>query len=148
MVTTVKSLRVEDIPEALREEAAQRREELIDAATMYSDDLMEAVLEEQDIPVELIYTALREGVLQRGITPVLIGSAYKNKGVQPLLDAVTRYLPCPADVENTALDTEHDETPITLSVKQEDPTGGAGVQTGRRTIWSVDLYPCLSGTVG
>jgi elongation factor G len=114
-------LRVEDIPEALLEEATQRREELIDAATMYSDDLMEAVLEEQDIPVELIYTALREGVLQRGIIPVLIGSAYKNKGVQPLLDAVTRYLPCPADVENTALDTEHDETPITLSVQQDDP---------------------------
>jgi elongation factor G len=114
-------LRVEDIPEALLEEATQRREELIDAATLYSDDLMEAVLEEQDIPVELIYTALREGVLQRGITPVLIGSAYKNKGVQPLLDAVTLYLPCPADVENTALDTEHDETPITLSVKQDDP---------------------------
>jgi elongation factor G len=114
-------LRVEDIPEALLEEATQRREELIDAATLYSDDLMEAVLEEQDIPVELIYTALREGVLQRGITPVLIGSTYKNKGVQPLLDAVTLYLPCPADVENTALDTEHDETPITLSVKQDDP---------------------------
>jgi elongation factor G len=116
------SLRFEEIPEALLEEATQRREELIDAATMYSDDLMEAVLEEQDIPVELIYAALREGVLQRGITPVLVGSAYKNKGVQPLLDAVTRYLPCPADIENTALDTEHDEAPITLSVKLEDPT--------------------------
>ena len=116
------ALRIEEIPENLQEEASQRREELIDAATMYSDELMEAVLEEQDIPVELIYEALREGVLQRGITPVLIGSAYKNKGVQPLLDAVTTYLPCPADVENTALDTEQDETPVTLSVKQEDPT--------------------------
>jgi len=115
-------LRLEEIPEKLLDEALQRREELIDAATMYSDELMEAVLEEQEIPVKLIYAALREGVLQRGITPVLIGSAYKNKGVQPLLDAVTTYLPCPADVENTALDTEHDETPITLSSKLEDPT--------------------------
>jgi elongation factor G len=58
--------------------------------------------------------AVRKGTLARKLTPVFLGSAYKNKGVQPLLDAVNRYLPCPADVENTALDLDHEEALVVL----------------------------------
>jgi elongation factor G len=64
---------------------------------------------------------VRRGTLSQSLTPVFIGSAYKNKGVQPLLDAVTRYLPSPLDVENTAVDLSNDEAPITLAADPNKP---------------------------
>jgi len=114
-------VRIEQIPEHLKAQALQKREELIDAATMYSDSLTEAVLEEQEITGDMILGALRRGVLARQLTPVYMGSAYKNKGVQPLLDGVTELLPCPADVENHALDMAKDETPVRLYPDSQKP---------------------------
>ncbi len=114
-------IRTEEIPEALLAEAKQRREEMIDRASVFSDELTEAILEERPIEEALLVAALRQGTLARQITPVLVGSAYKNKGIQPLLDAVTHLLPCPGDIENTALDLEHDETPIVLDSDPEKP---------------------------
>jgi elongation factor G len=114
-------VRIEEIPPELMAEASKKREEMIEAATMFSDELMEAVLEEKPISDSLIIEAIRRGTLARKLTPVFMGSAYKNKGVQPLLDAVTRYLPCPADVENTALDLDHNEAPIVLSTDPSQP---------------------------
>ncbi len=102
------------IPQAFEAEAAQAREALLDAVSAFSDELTEAILEERDIPVPMILEAIRRGTLQRRLTPVLMGSAYRNKGVQPLLDAVVQYLPCPSDVENTALDMDNDEAPVRL----------------------------------
>ena len=112
-------IRIEDIPQDLVEEAGKRREELIDAASMFSDELTEAVLEEKEVDDNMIIAAVRAGVLTRKITPVFMGSAYKNKGVQPLLDAVVHYLPCPSDVENTALDLENNETPVILACESD-----------------------------
>ena len=114
-------IREESIPESLLADAEVKREELIDAASLFSDDLTEAILEEQEIPEDLIYEAVRQGVLARKLTPVYLGSAYKNKGVQPLLDAVTKLLPCPSDVENFALDMEKDEAQVLLSNNAADP---------------------------
>ncbi|MCP4293529.1 MAG: elongation factor G [bacterium] len=91
-----------DIPENLLIEAESRRELMLDAVSMFSDDLMEAILEE-NVTEELINEGIRAGVLSNDLTPVYMGSAYKNKGVQLLLNAVTKYLPCPTDIENTAL---------------------------------------------
>jgi elongation factor G len=107
-------IRNEDIPENLLALAKTKRDELIDAASIFSDELTEAILEEREITERLILDAVRKGTLERGLTPVLVGSAYKNKGVQPLLDGVNRLLPCPADVQNEALDMDHDEAPIIL----------------------------------
>jgi elongation factor G len=114
-------LRTESIPDALLPEAISRREELIDAATMFSDELMEAVLEEKEISNALLMEALRNGTISRQLTPVLVGSAYKNKGIQPLLDAVTRLLPCPLDVTNEALDMDKEEAPVILSNDVDSP---------------------------
>ncbi|MDX1763822.1 MAG: elongation factor G [bacterium] len=114
------TIRIEEIPENLREEAASRREEMLDAVSMFSDTLTEAILEEQ-VTEELIHDAVRKGTLSLELTPVFIGSAYKNKGVQTLLDAVTRYLPCPEDVTNTALDLDKDEAEVKLMAKPEAP---------------------------
>ncbi|OQY04325.1 MAG: elongation factor G [Desulfobacteraceae bacterium 4572_123] len=114
-------LRIEEIPDSLLERATQKREELIDAASMFSDELMEAALEES-VSADLLIDAVRTGTLSRQITPVFIGSAYKNKGIQPLLDAVNNFLPSPGDVENIALDMDNDEKPITLGSSTDGPT--------------------------
>ncbi|MBW2569287.1 MAG: elongation factor G [Deltaproteobacteria bacterium] len=114
-------IRIEDIPENLFAEAMDRREELIDSASMYSDELTDAILEEKEITEELIVDAVRKGTLTRKMTAVFMGSAYKNKGVQPLLDAVTKFLPCPSDVENEALDMDNDETSVILESDSQKP---------------------------
>ena len=110
------------IPTELEEKASAFREEILDAVSMFSDELMEAILEEQ-VTEEQIYRAVREGTLALQMTPVLVGSAYKNKGVQPLLDAVVQYLPSPPDIKNEAIDfTSKDEARIPL-----DPSPDKGI---------------------
>ena len=111
---------IEDIPRDLLAEAESRREELLDAASMFSDELMEAVLE-GNADEKLIIDAIRKGTLSRELTPVFVGSAYKNVGVQALLDGVTRYLPSPLEVENIALDLEDNEKQVVLASKADAP---------------------------
>jgi elongation factor G len=88
---------------------------------MHDDELMEAALEGGEISQALIVRAIRKAALERKITPVFMGSAYKNKGVQPLLDAVTLYLPHPGEVENTALDLAADSAPVVLLADDTKP---------------------------
>ncbi|NIA19239.1 MAG: elongation factor G [Xanthomonadaceae bacterium] len=114
-------VRVEEIPEQLQAEAEAKREELIDAASMFSDELTEVILEEKEIPAEMIYKALHDGALTREITPVFVGSAYKNKGIQPLLDAVNAILPSPPEMKNEALDLDNNEESVELSSADTDP---------------------------
>jgi len=113
-------VRVEDVPEAMLPEAEQKREELIDAASMFSDELTEAALEGR-VTEDMLFQAIRKGALTRKLTPVLMGSAYKNKGVQPLLDAVTKVLPSPLDVEDVALDADDNETSVSLKADPSAP---------------------------
>ncbi|MDL2321728.1 elongation factor G [Desulfosarcina sp. OttesenSCG-928-B08] len=115
-------IRVESIPDHLAELAAEKREALVDAASLFSDELTEAILEEAPISETLLMEAIRKGTLLRQITPVFMGSAYKNRGVQPLLDGVTQLLPCPSDVENKALDLDHEEAQVTLASDPGAPT--------------------------
>ena len=112
----------EDIPANLKDEAEEKRELMLDAASMFSDELAEAYLNGEDIPQDMIHDAVRKGVLARELVPVFMGSAYKNKGIQPLLDAVVRYLPAPEDVENTALDLDDNEKEIILKSDPRMPT--------------------------
>ncbi|MCK8600288.1 elongation factor G [Desulfoferrobacter suflitae] len=102
-----------EIPAQHLDLAQSQREELLDAVSLFSDELTEAILEEQ-VTEELVHQAIRRGTLSLQLTPVLLGSAYKNKGVQALLDAVANYLPSPLDVSTTALDLEQEETQVTL----------------------------------
>ncbi len=106
-------IRETEIPDELQEDAEAKREELLDAASMYSEELMEAILEGTPTE-EMIRKAVRTGTLSLELVPVFMGSAYKNKGVQSMLDAVTEYLPTPKDINNTALDLMNDEQEITL----------------------------------
>jgi len=108
------------IPAELQDEANVARETMLDAVSMFSDELTEAILE-GNVTEELIHEAVRRGTLSRELTPVFMGSAYKNKGVQLLLDAVVRYLPNPTEVENTAVDLSADEAPIVLASDPQKP---------------------------
>lgn len=114
-------LRIEEIPDNLKAETIEEREALIDAASLFSDELTDAVLEETEISENILIDAVRKGTLARKLTPVLLGSAYKNKGVQPLLDAVTHYLPCPSDTANQALDMDDEEKSVVLSSEPDKP---------------------------
>jgi elongation factor G len=110
----------EEIPADMQAEAESAREEMLDAVSMFSDELMESILEE-NVTEEQIHQAIRNGVLSLELTPVYLGSAYKNKGVQKLLDAVTAYLPSPTDVENTGVDLSNEDAPIEISSDPQKP---------------------------
>jgi elongation factor G len=114
-------VRVEEIPDHLKEEAEKRHEMLIDAASMFSDELAEAYLEGEP-SIDQIINAVRAGTLRRELLPVYVGSAYKNKGVQNLLDAIVNFLPNPTQVTNTALDLDREEAEVTLEPDAEKPT--------------------------
>ncbi len=93
-----KEQEVTAIPAALEAQAAAAREHLLDEVSHYDDELVELILEDQAIPVEKLKAAIRKATLSSQLTPVLCGSAFKNKGVQPLLDAIIDYLPSPLDI--------------------------------------------------
>lgn len=101
-------LRVDDIPVELTAQAEEYREKLIDSVSMFDEGLMEAALE-GIATEEQIHAAIRAGVLSNELCPVFVGSAYKNKGVQTLLNAVLEYLPSPPDITNKALDLDNGE---------------------------------------
>ena len=119
------SVRVAEIPAHLLADAKKYREELVDAASMFSDELAEAYLEGTETE-EMIHDAVRKGTLSEQFVPVFLGSAYKNKGIQPLMDGVTRYLPDPTEVKNFALDLDKNEEQIQLSCNAESPTVALG----------------------
>ncbi len=113
-------IREEDIPEQYIADAEARREEMLDAASMFDDELMEAILEGEPTE-EMIKRAIRKGTLDMEFVPVFIGTAFKNKGVQPLLDGVVDYLPTPHDVDNYALDLNNDEAEVKVTNDVKDP---------------------------
>jgi elongation factor G len=87
-----------EVPDELREQAEQYRHDLIEAVADHDDEILHAFLEEEPVEEDKLKAAIRAATLDNSITPVLLGSAFKNKGVQPLLDAVIDYLPSPIDV--------------------------------------------------
>ncbi|HOE89937.1 MAG: Elongation factor G [Spirochaetes bacterium ADurb.Bin315] len=114
-------LREGEIPSALLAEAQEKREELLDGVSLSSDALMEAMLEDA-VTEEILIKAIREATINLQMVPVFMGSAYRNKGIPPLLDAVVNYLPNPSDVTNTALDLDNDEEEVVLVADDEMPT--------------------------
>ena len=114
------TMREEVIPADMAAEAEGMREAMLEEISMFSDELMETLLEGGEIAPQLIHDAVRSGTLSLEFTPVFIGSAYKNKGIQPLLDAVSSYLPCPTDVVNHALDLADEEKEFAVSNDPDD----------------------------
>ena len=103
------TVRSEPIPANLLDEAKERRQEMLESLSMFSDDLMVALLEEQEFPIDELHKIIRKATLAQEMAPMMLGTAFKNKGVQTLLDAVVRYLPCPLDRDITAIDNDATE---------------------------------------
>jgi len=120
------TIRHAEIPAYLKADADKYREELLDALSMFSDELAEKFLGGGAIPEDLIHSAIRKGTLAEQFVPVMLGSAYKFKGIQPLLDGVTNYLPNPEEVKNYALDLDKNEERIELSADEKNPTVALG----------------------
>jgi elongation factor G len=139
-----------DIPANLKAEAEKTRQEMLDALSMYSDELMEKVLEEQPVGEDLINATIRRATLSQEITPVLMGSAYKNKGVQLLLDAVSMYLPSPLDREMTATDLDAKEESakkVTLSADPKKPMVGMAFKLVDEPTGQITYFRIYQGTV-
>lgn len=113
-------LRYEAIPHSLARKAAEYRETLLDSISMFCDELAEAYLEGKET-IDQIRRAIRKGTLSLDLTPVLLGSAYKNKGIQPLLDGVIDYLPNPAEVAYTACNLDDNEAPVPIEPRNDVP---------------------------
>ncbi|MDO5576503.1 MAG: elongation factor G, partial [Fibrobacter sp.] len=111
---------IREIPAELLDEAKKKREEMLDAVSMYSDELAEAYLEGTETEEQII-AAVRAGTLALDLTPVFMGSAYKNKGIQPLLDAVLRYLPNPSEIKYHALDASKNEEIVPIIPEDTQP---------------------------
>ena len=108
------NIRVEPIPAELEGKAKELRHRLVEVAADYDDALMEKFLSDESPSAAELTEAVRKGTLSMKMTPVFCGSAYKNKGVQTLLDGITALLPAPSDVKNEALDQDHNEEKVTL----------------------------------
>jgi elongation factor G len=102
------------VPAEYAEAAARARRHMLEALSMFNDTLMAALLEDRPVDEALVVRTIREATLNRDIVPAILGSAFKNKGVQPLMDAVCAYLPSPLDREYVARDHDNEgaETPI------------------------------------
>lgn len=110
-----------DIPDDLIEQANEYRKILIGAAADFDDVVGEKFLMEEDPTEEELNIGIKKGVLSLKLTPVFCGSAYKNKGVQKLLDAVQLYLPNPLEITNTGLNQDDDEKEIVLKTDEDAP---------------------------
>ena len=111
-----KDMRVEPIPEDMMDLAKEYREKLLDAVSMFDDEIMEMYLEGQEIPTDKIRKAIRQATVAVEMVPVVCGSSYRNKGVQKLLDAIVDYMPAPTDIPaikgtNPKTDEEEDRHP-------------------------------------
>ena len=120
------------------------REKMLDAVSMFSEELMEAILEGSPTE-EQIMSAVREGTLSLELTPVFMGSAYKNKGVQLLLDAVTHYLPAPNEVEEQGRRSRPRRGRGRDRRRPRQAARRARLQARRRPLRPADLHPRLPG---
>lgn len=122
--TKGEKVRYEAIPEAMLAEAKSARQEMLEALAMYNDHLMELLLSEEDVPEQLIHDVVRNACQGQDLTPVFLGTAVKNKGVQPLLDAICRYLPSPLDRDIKAKQYDNPTEPYPLTADAEKPFVG------------------------
>ena len=117
------NVRTEEISSEHQELAEGKRAEMLEAVSMFNEQLMEDLLEDNEISEEVIHAAIKAGVLSLELCPVYMGSAFKNKGVQPLLDAINRYLPSPLEAEPTeAADLANGGSKVLLDTDPEKPT--------------------------
>ena len=140
-------VRREPIPADMVEAAERARQGMLEALSMVSDEIMELLLEEQEVPLDLIHKTIREGTIAQQICPVMVGSAYKNKGVQPLLDAVSRYLPSPLDREIFAKDNNNGMAEVPLAADPDAPLVAMAFKLVEEPFGQVTYMRIYQGTL-
>ena len=144
-----KDIREEEIPAEMLDEAKALREEMVEAVAEQDDDLMEKFLGGEELTEEEIISALRIGTLACSLTPVLCGTSYRNKGVQPLLDAVLAYLPSPLDVPpvHGTLPKEPDKEELRHADDQEPFSALAFKIAADPFVGKLAFFRVYSGTI-
>ena len=137
----------EDIPADMLEDAKKYRQELISKAADFDDDLAEKFLMEEEPTVEELKAAIRKGTIDLKLTPVFLGSAYKNRGVQLLLNAVTEFLPDPSEVLNEAYDVDNDEDKIKMEIDPAKPFVGYAFKLQQTQFGQLTYMRLYQGTV-
>ncbi len=132
---------IEEIPAELAEQAAEYREKLLETLAENDEEFMEGYLEDHEATTEQIEAAIRRATLADNINPVLCGTAFKNKGVQPLLDAVIKYLPSPIDVEGiVGHDVKDDSKEIVRKPSDDEPFAGLAYKIASDTHLGLLTY--------
>ena len=134
------------VPDDMKAEVAAAREAMLDSASMFSDELTEAILEERVTP-ELVRAAIRKGTIGFKLTPVMMGSAYKNKAVQLLLDGVVHYLPDPTEVVNEAVDVDQGEATVVIPSDSSKPTAAYAFKLEDGRYGQLTYIRIYSGTL-
>ncbi len=140
-------VRKEAVPAELTEATERARQGMLEALSMVSDEIMELLLEEVEVPLDLIYKTIREGTIAQQLCPVMVGSAYRNKGVQPLLDAIGRYLPTPLDREVFAKDNNNGMAEIPLAADPDAPLVAMAFKLVEESFGQVTYMRIYQGTL-
>jgi elongation factor G len=141
------TVRTEPIPSEMAETAERARQGMLEALSLVSDQVMELLLEEKEVPLELIHTTIREATIASQVCPVLVGSAYRNKGVQPLLDAVNSYLPSPLDHEMFAKDINNGMAEVPLAADPDAPLVAMAFKLVEEPFGQVTYMRIYQGTL-
>ncbi len=140
-------VRPEPIPAELADVAERARQGMLEALSLVSDEIMVLLLEEEEVPVELIHRTIREATLAQQVCPVMVGSAYKNKGVQPLLDAVNAYLSSPLDREIFAKDNLNGMAEVPLAADPDAPLVAMAFKLVEEQFGQVTYMRIYQGTL-
>ena len=140
-------VRREPIPADMVEATERARQGMLEALSMISDQIMELLLEEAEVPIDLIHKTIREGTIAQQLCPVMVGSAYRNKGVQSLLDAVCRYLPSPLDREIFAKDHANGGAEVPLAPDPDAPLVAMAFKLVEEPFGQVTFVRIYQGTL-
>jgi elongation factor G len=140
-------VRFEPVPADMTDAVERARQGMLEALSMISDELMELLLEEEEVPIDLIHKTIREGTIAQQLCPVMIGTAYRNKGVQPLLDAIGRYLPSPLDREILAKDNNNGMAEVPLASDPDAPLVAMAFKLVEESFGQVTYMRIYQGTL-
>jgi elongation factor G len=138
---------VEEIPAELVDDANKYRQELLEGLSMYSDEMMELLLSEEEVSKELIYTVAAAAIKSQSFTPMFMGTAFKNKSVQPLVDAVIRYLPNPEERKISAKQWDNPEEDFPLEPDKNKPLVGMAFKIVEDPFGQLTFMRVYQGTV-
>jgi elongation factor G len=143
-----KDIRYEDIPEDMKDIAAEYREKLVEKVSEISDELMEKYLNGEEISILELKKGIRQGTIKNLLNPIFCGTALKNKGVQPLLDAICEYLPSPLDLpEVVALDPDDESIETVVKPDETAPLAALAFKIANDQFGSLTFFRVYAGVV-